>query len=325
MLSIYAMGDMGPVEVNDIGEDVWIKMTNPSKEEIARIQNALDIDVEVLTAALDDEEGSRAEVDIDYTLIVIDVPAQEWRNDKLEYTTFPLAIAITDTAIVTVSLVETLGMSGLIKNRVSVHGPVNIANRPRFVLQMLYKIAQDYQTDLKYIESRRLAMERAILIKTERDDLFELHELESNLVYFKTSLSVNSTVVGRLARQSRFVSSEEDKDLLDDVIIEVNQALEMTDTYSQIVKGTRQLVEADMNNSLSLVMKSLTIITLIMSIPTIIASFFGMNVRLPMADYYDMWKVIIVVMIVGCLIAAVFLRTGSLWRRKKVRFFSESA
>ncbi len=319
MLSIYAMGDMGPVEVSDIGEDVWIKMINPSKEEIAKIQNALGIDVEVLTAALDDEEGSRAEVDIDYTLIVIDVPAQEWRNDKLEYTTFPLAIAITDTAIVTVSLVETLGMGGLIKNKVSVHGPVNIANRPRFVLQMLYKIAQDYQTDLKYIESRRLAMERSIRVKTERDDLFELHELESNLVYFKTSLSVNSTVVGRLARQSRFVSSEEDKDLLDDVIIEMNQALEMTDTYSQIVKGTRQLVEADMNNSLSTVMKSLTIITLIMSIPTIIASFFGMNVRLPLADYYDMWKLIVVVMIIGCLIAAVFLRTGNLWKKKKVR------
>ena len=191
---------------------------------------------------------------------------------------------------------------------------VNVANRPRFVLQILFRIAINYQADLKYIEVKRMAIEESIRKATRRDDLFELHELESNLVYFKTSLSVNTSIIDRISKQSRFISSTEDRDLMDDVIIETSQALEMTNTYSQIIKGTRQLVEADLNNSLANTMKFLTSITLIISIPTMIASFYGMNVDLPGMDFPYTYLILFGAMVVLSFVCIWHLRRSGLWR-----------
>ncbi len=317
MIDVYVMENGHPVKTDVIGEDVWINMVNPSTEEIDLVQRTLGIDREALTAALDDEEGSRTEVTPDYTLVLIDAPAREWRNGREEFATYPLSITITDTAIVTVSLMELFAVSNMISGKPKNSNYVNICNRPRFVLQILFRIALNYQADLKYIEVKRMAIEESIRKATRRDDLFELHELESNLVYFKTSLSVNSSIIGRMGKQSRFVSSEDDRELLDDVVIETNQALEMTDTYSQIIKGTRQLVESDINNSLATVMKFLAIITLVLSIPTIIYSYYGMNIELPMADYPHMWLVLIGLTVVVCVTVSLFLRRGGVWRRRR--------
>ncbi|MBQ8178986.1 MAG: magnesium transporter CorA family protein [Candidatus Methanomethylophilaceae archaeon] len=313
-IDIYEMREGRPMKTDSIGEDVWINLTNPTTEEIDYVQRALDIDREALTAALDDEEGSRAEVTPKYTLILIDAPTREWRNGREEFTTYPISITITDTAIVTVCLQELFALSTIVTGRNKNINAVNIANRSRFVLQILFRIAVNYQADLKYIEVKRMAIEESIRKATRRDDLFELHELESNLVYFKTSLSVNCSIIDRISRQSRFIASPEDKELMDDVIIETNQALEMTTTYSQIIKGTRQLVEADLNNSLSNVMKFLTSITLIISIPTMIASFYGMNVVLPGMNETYTPAVLLVLMVVLCAVSIQILRRRGLWR-----------
>ena len=317
MMDIYAMEKGRPCKVDEIGPDVWINMINPTSEEIDLVQSALGIDREALTAALDDEEGSRTEVEPDYTLIVIDAPTREWRNGREEFTTYPLSITVTDSAVVTVSLQEMFALSNIagsknLKNKNISY--MNIANRSRFVLQMLFRIALNYQADLKYIEVKRMSIEESIRKVTRRDDLFELHELESNLVYFKTSLSVNVSIIERLSKQSRFASSPSDRDLMDDVYIETAQALEMTNTYSQIIKGTRQLVEADLNNSLSNVMKFLTSITLIISIPTMIASFYGMNVSLPGSDWEPMPYALLITMAVLCVVCIRVLRKRGLWR-----------
>ena len=314
MIDIYAMKDGRPCKTDEITDDVWINLTNPEPGEIEAVHKALGIDSEAITAALDDEEGSRVEVTSDYTLILIDAPTREWRNGREEFTTYPISITITDRAVVTVCLQELFAISNMVANRNRYNSSVNVANRPRFVLQILLRIAMNYQADLKYIEVKRTAIEESIRKFTKREDLFELHELESNLVYFKTSLSVNASIIDRVGKQSRFVSSPEDRDLLDDVVIETNQALEMTTTYSQIIKGTRQLVEADLNNSLSNVMKFLTSITLIIAIPTMIASFYGMNVSLPGQDYQYMPYILLAVMGVLCLVSIFILRRRGLWR-----------
>ncbi len=314
MIDVYVMENGRPVKTDEIGNDVWINMVNPSPEEIDLVQRTLGIDREALTAALDDEEGSRTEVTSDYTLILIDAPAREWRNGREEFATYPLSITVTDTAIVTVSLIELFAVSNMISGKAKNINTINLNNRPRFVLQILFRVAVNYQADLKYIEVKRMAIEESIRKATRRDDLFELHELASNLVYFKTSLSVNASIIERMGKQSRFVSSEDDRELLDDVVIETNQALEMTDTYSQIIKGTRQLVESDINNSLANVMKFLAIITLVLSIPTMMFSYYGMNIDLPMADYTHMWVVLIGVTFAVCMAVMLFLRRGGLWR-----------
>ncbi len=314
MMEIFEMQDGKPVRTDSIKDDVWINLVNPTTEEIDQVQAALQIDREALTAALDDEEGSRTEVSQEYTLILIDAPAREWRNNREEFTTYPLSITITDRAVVTVSLLELFAITNITVGKNKNINTVNVSNRARFVLQILFRVAMNYQADLKYIEVKRMAIEESIRKATRRDDLFELHELESNLVYFKTSLSVNSSVIGRIGRMSFFMSSPEDCDLMDDVIIETNQALEMTTTYSQIIKGTRQLVEADLNNSLSTIMKFLTSITLIIAIPTLVASFYGMNVTLPGDDYPYTYIVLLGVMAVICIVAIWRLQKRGMWR-----------
>ncbi len=314
MMDIFEMQDGKPVRTDSIKDDVWINLVNPTTEEIDQVQAALQIDREALTAALDDEEGSRTEVSQEYTLILIDAPAREWRNNREEFTTYPLSITITDRAVVTVSLLELFAITNITVGKNKNINTVNVSNRARFVLQILFRVAMNYQADLKYIEVKRMAIEESIRKATRRDDLFELHELESNLVYFKTSLSVNSSVIGRIGRMSFFMSSPEDRDLMDDVIIETNQALEMTTTYSQIIKGTRQLVEADLNNSLSTIMKFLTSITLIIAIPTLVASFYGMNVTLPGDDYPYTYIVLLGVMAVICIVAIWRLQKRGMWR-----------
>ena len=314
MMEIFEMQDGKPVRTDSIKDDVWINLVNPTTEEIDQVQAALQIDREALTAALDDEEGSRTEVSQEYTLILIDAPAREWRNNREEFTTYPLSITITDRAVVTVSLLELFAITNITVGKNKNINTVNVSNRARFVLQILFRVAMNYQADLKYIEVKRMAIEESIRKATRRDDLFELHELESNLVYFKTSLSVNSSVIGRIGRMSFFMSSPEDRDLMDDVIIETNQALEMTTTYSQIIKGTRQLVEADLNNSLSTIMKILTSITLIIAIPTLVASFYGMNVTLPGDDYPYTYIVLLGVMAVICIVAIWRLQKRGMWR-----------
>ena len=280
MIDIYEMLNGKVAKTDKIKDNVWINMIDPTVEEIDTVQKELGIDREALTAALDDEEGSRTEVSERYTIVLVDAPTREWRNGHEEFTTFPISITLTDKAIVTVCLQPLFAINNILTTMNKNINTVNVANRTRFLLQILFRIAINYQSDLKYIEIKRNAIEESIRKNTKREDLFELHELESNLVYFKTSLAVNASIIERL-RRSRLIDTPDDKELIDDVIIETNQALEMTTTYAQIFKGTRQLVESVLNNSLAIVMKFLTSITLIIAIPTMIASFYGMNVPLP--------------------------------------------
>lgn len=315
MMEIYEMVDGRPTRTDEFKDDVWINLVAPTTEEIDLVQGFLGIEREALTSALDDEEGSRTEVNKDYTLILVDAPTREWRNNREEFTTYPVSITVTDTAIVTVCLQELFALSNIPTGKAKSKTSFDVSNRARFVLQILFRIAVTYQNDLKYIEVKRMAIEESIRKATRRDDLFELHELESNLVYFKTSLSVNASVVVRMSKQSRFVSTPEDRELMDDVIVETDQALEMTMTYSQIIKGTRQLVEADLNNSLANVMKFLTSITLIIAIPTMLFSFYGMNISLPGDGYEYTYVVLIAALIVLCIVCIWGLRRKGLWRR----------
>ena len=155
----------------------------------------------------------------------------------------------------------------------------------RFVYQILLRTTNMYQAFLRVIDKRRSEIEQRVSEEndTEDRDLFHLHELESNLVYFATSLSANRVVLERLTRYERIEQYPEDKELLDDIIVENQQAIEMTGIYRDIINGTRELLSSVIDNRLNNVMKYLTSITLVIAVPTIISGFFGMNVRVPLA------------------------------------------
>lgn len=254
----------------------WIKMTDPTGAEAREIANLLGADVVDVFAAQDDDESSRIELQDGYTLILVDIPVKEIRQDSSYYTTIPLGIILTQEIIVTVCSEDTPILNFFEKNLAR---EFSTKKKLRFVYQILYRAAMQYQTFLRVIDRMRTEIEERIDKETKESDLIALHQLESNLVYFATSLGANKNVIDRLTRYKRLKQYPEDQELLDDVIVENNQAIEMTAIYRDIINGTRELMSTVIDNRLNNVMKILTSVTLVMAIPTIISGLYGMNVN----------------------------------------------
>ena len=275
MKTIYKTDDRILREIPEATEGCWIKLTTPTLEECASVSELYDIDIADVRAALDDEESSRISMEDDYTLILVDIPSAEVRNNRNTYTTIPLGILLTDEALITVCTEDTAVLRAFTEQRIR---DFSTKKRMRFTYQILYNSSMVYQSLLRTIDRKRTEIEERINEDTEDLDLIDLHELESNLVYFATSLRANGVVLDRLTRYGRLQQYEEDQELLDDVIIENRQAIEMTSIYRDIINGTRELLSSVINNRLNNVMKYLAAITIVMSIPTIVSGLYGMNV-----------------------------------------------
>lgn len=275
MISLYKTDNGIIREVSHFSSDIWVKMVSPSHEETNQISQKYNIDLDHMKAALDNDESARIEIEDDYTLILVDIPVAEKRGEYNEYTTVPLGIILTEDAIITVCARDTQILKSFVQKKMK---DFSTKKRIRFLYQILFHIATQFQTDLRKIDKKRTEIERHITDITEDRELIELHELESNLVYFATSLRANGLILERLTRYTRIKQYPEDKELLEDVIIENKQAIEMTQIYRDIINGTRELMSTVINNRLNNVMKYLASITIVMAIPTIISGLFGMNV-----------------------------------------------
>lgn len=286
----------------------WIKAVAPTYEESVSLANQFDIDIADIRAAMDDEESSRVDVSNDYTLIVVDIPTIEVRHDQDSYTTIPLGIIITDEAIITVCSEETPVLEYFVKNNVK---EFSTKKQMRFVYQILNKTCMVYQNYLRVIDKKRTEIEERIRTSTEDSDLIALHELESTLVYFATSLRADGAIIERLSRYGKIRQYPEDKELLEDVIVENKQAIEMTVIYKDILNGTREYLSTILDNRLNTVMKYLAAITIVMSIPNIISGLYGMNVAskwVPLAATAFGFEIIIGVIVVLCIISIFVLR-----------------
>nr|MBQ8253809.1 magnesium transporter CorA family protein [Lachnospiraceae bacterium] len=262
--------------LNDFEPDVWVNLVSPDMDEIVETAKQYGIDVNDMKAALDDEESSRVQLEDGYTMILVDIPSAEVRNEQNAYTTIPLGILLVKNAIITVCGKETPILTHFSNNLMR---GFSTKKKMRFVYQILLRTTNLYQADLRVIDKRREEIEHRISVDdTEDTDLIHLHELETNLVFFATSLSANRIVLERLTRYERIEQYPEDKELLDDVIVENRQAIEMTNIYRDIIHGARDLVSTVLNNRLNNAMKLLTCVTLVMAIPTIISGIYGMNV-----------------------------------------------
>ena len=281
MLSIYRTEDsrISPVEKGEKG--CWIKLTDPSDLECNEVSKGYNFDITDVRAALDVEETSRISVEDDYTLILVDIPSAEVRNNRRGYTTIPLGILVNEDVIVTVCSEESTALTSFVEQRVR---NFSTKKQMRFTYQILYNVCMRYQALLRNIDKKRTELEERINEGMSDSDLIDLHELESNLVYFATSLRANGAVLDRLTRYGNLRRYEEDVELLEDVVIENKQAIEMTSIYRDIMTGTRELMSSVISNRLNNVMKYLAAITIVMSIPTIIGGLFGMNVPVPLTD-----------------------------------------
>ena len=244
-----------------------------------------------------------------YTLILVDIPFEEIRNEQRAYTTIPLGILLVQSAIITVCGDDTVILNYFYNNRMR---GFSTKKKMRFVYQILLRATNLYQALLRAIDKKRSEVEKRVGSETTEDkDLINLHELETNLVYFATSLSANKVVLDRLTRYERIKQYPEDKELLDDVIVENRQAIEMTNIYRDIIHGSRELVSTIINNRLNNVMKFLTSITLVMAIPTIISGIYGMNVSgkwMPLSETPHGFLIICVIITAICVLALFILK-----------------
>ena len=265
--------------VSEIHKGCWVNMILPSDEEINRVGKETGIAVDFIRDALDDEERPRIEKEDGNVYIIVDYPYITHDDSGFPiYETIPVGIILTEGCIVTVSLKETPVLNDFKNNKVK---EFFTFKKTRFALQILYVISVYYLRYLKQINKKTNEIERELHQSMKNKELYAFLALEKSLVYFTTSLKSNKVVLPKIMRFNYLKMYEEDKDLLEDVMIENTQATEMAETYSSILSGMMDAFASIISNNLNMVMKFLTSITIILSFPTMVASFFGMNVDLP--------------------------------------------
>ena len=309
MIRIFKTEDGAMHEKEEMEPGSWIALTNPTASEILEIADACQIDPDHLKAPLDEEERSRIEAEDEYTLILVDIPSIEERNGKDWFVTIPMAIITTKDMLITVCLEETPILTAFMDGRVR---DLHTFMKTRFILQILYKNATQYLQYLRIIDKKSEVIENKLHQSQKNEELIELLELQKSLVYFTTSLRSNEVVLEKLLRIDKIKKYPEDTDLLDDVIIENKQAIEMANIYSGILSGTMDAFASVISNNLNIVMKFLATITIVMSIPTMVSSFYGMNVlssSMPFAtNPYGFVIVIVLSVILTCAVAWIFAK-----------------
>jgi magnesium transporter len=305
MLEIYKTVNNEIFRTNDFEEGAWVNLINPNNEELNRVSNTLNIEMEFLKAALDEEEKSRIENMNGKTLIIVDIPIVEENGEKELYVTIPLAIILIKHLIITICLKENILLNDFKNNKIRMFFT---QFRTRFVLQILLKNANCYLHYLRNINKTSSCLEQRLYRSMKNNELIKMLQLEKSLVYFSTSLKSNEVVLEKLVKYEYVKNYPEDAELLEDVIIENKQAIEMANIYSSVLSGTMGTVASLISNNVNIVMKVLTSITIVMSIPTMISSFFGMNVDMPLKAQYSFWIIVGFSIIVSSIVGFILYR-----------------
>lgn len=286
MLNFYKTINNRVTPIDSLEEGAWVCAICPTEKEVSYLTQELQIDPDFVRAALDDEESSRVESEDGQTLLIVDVPITEkQKEDKtILYTTMPMAIITTQQNVITVCLKENAVINelrqGLVKN-------IQTHMRTHFLLSILLRVATRFLQYLKQIDKISYTTEKLLHKSMRNKELIQLLGLEKSLVYFSTSLKSNEVTLEKILRGRIIKLYDEDEDLLEDVIVEVKQAIEMCNIYSNILSGTMDAFASIISNNLNIVMKVLTSITIVMAIPNMIFSMYGMNVSgLPFANFW---------------------------------------
>lgn len=309
MLQVFKSTEGGLITLEAMESGAWINLVQPTERELdAVLSEFSELDPISLKAALDEEERARIEIDNGTTLILVDVPIVEPVNNNVYYSTIPLGILLVEDTIITVCTKEVPIIEDFVRGRV--RGFFTF-KKTRFILQLLYKNATYFLQYLKQIDRRSNHIERELHKSMKNKELIQLLELEKSLVFFSTSLKSNEIVLERMMRLDSIKKYPEDEELLEDVIIENKQAIEMANIYSNILSGIMGAFASVISNNLNMVMKFLTSVTIVMAVPTMVASFFGMNVPVPLEGKPYAFLIVILISLFLALLSA-----GLLFRKK---------
>ena len=275
MIHFYQTQDNIVREVPAPVPGCWISVIDPTAQEVQGLIEGFGLDSGFVRTSLDEEESSRIEREDDQTLIIVDTAVSEMQAEEtILFFTVPLGIIITEDYVFTISLRSNRILSDMADGVVK---GIQTRMKTRFVMQLLLRITAIYLQDLKQIDKTSAVMEQKLSGAMKNQELIQMLELEKSLVYFSTSLKANEVTIEKLLRGRTIKLYDEDQDLLEDVLIEVRQAIEMSNIYSGIISSMVEAFGSVISNNLNIVMWRLTVITIIMSIPTMVFSFYGMN------------------------------------------------
>ncbi len=285
----------------------WVNVVDPTAEELKKISKSSKIPSDFLLASLDNEESARTDRDGNNVLIVLDVPIvirKEENNDDINaFETIPFVIAYNDDYFVTTCKSDTYLVSQMLTKAKKVEPHKHV----RLTLLIMMALAQQFIWCLKQIDKKSKEIENKLHTSQKNKELLELMTLNKMLVYFSTALNSDKAVSEKLKRSKEFTQYTDDLDLMEDVQVEFNQAIEMCSIYRDILAGMMDAFASIISNNLNIVMKVLAIITLVISIPTLIASFWGMNVKVPLGESDLAFWIIIGISAVSAIVGAIAL------------------
>ncbi len=281
----------------------WINIVNPSKENIPLIAQHFKIPVDFLTASLDIDETARIEIEDNGTLIIVKVPYYDENNTDVLYFTLPIGIILVNGYVITVCEKAETVLHDFIDNKVRY---VSTINTDRLVLQIILRATMQYLGHLKQLNNAANIIQKKLEQESRNKQLIKLFNIEKSLVYFTTSLKTNALMMERLLRLHVLRMDDENENLYEDVVTENRQAVEMANIYSDILSGMMDAFASIISNNLNIVMKVLTSITIIMTIPISVTSYFSMNVILPIQNNPYAFLIIISFSLFLSLFAIVF-------------------
>lgn len=314
MLNVYkttSNSELEELEIKNADSLSWIKLFKPTEDELKKVIEISGCPTDFLTAALDENEHSRIELEDDFMLIIINVPFIVSKN---KFDTIPVGIIFSKTFFITVCLQENKVLEFFTPENSK---KFTTRKRANFLFTLFLKNAEQYLRYMRYINNITDELEFRLRKSMKNKSLFELFEIERSLVYFITALKDNNIVTEKLLRlrknrdiQELITINEDDEELLEDAIIENRQAIEMVEMHSNILGGMMDAFASIISNNLNIVMKFLTSITIILAIPTMIASFWGMNVDVPFRDHSGGFVYVVIIAFVVS-----FLSFWGLWKK----------
>ncbi|ATL49008.1 magnesium transporter CorA [Chitinophaga caeni] len=297
MIQFFKNIDAATVEINSPEHDAWVNVAPPLKQsEFEQLSEELDIPLDFLTDSLDIDERSRFELEDNVKLIVIKTPTENNSINESDayYITIPIVIILTHNQIVTVNSFD----NAAIKKFLNTFHNRHPEKRNMMVLKIFEKVTVNFLDYLKEINQRRNALEQKLYDSNRNEELLYLMQIQKSLVYFVTALRSNELLLMKLERTNFLGLNEDEKEFLNDLIVDTSQALEMANVYTNILSSTMDAFASIISNNLNQVMKRLTSITIVLSFPMLVASIYGMNVHIPYAEVPHAFYVPVILSIV---------------------------
>lgn len=291
------------IEIDKPDNGVWVNVLPPLKqEEFSELSDELSIPLDFLTDSLDIDERSRFEEDDNVKLLVIKTPTENnsFNESDAYYITIPICIILTHNQIVTVNSFE----NGAIKKFLNTFQNRHPDNRKMMVLKIFEKIIQTYMEFLKEINVRRNVLEQKLYAANRNEQLLQLMRIQKSLVYFVTALRSNELLLMKVERSNFLALNEEEKEFLSDLIVDNSQALEMANIYTNILSSTLDAYASIIANNQNEVLKRLSVITIVLTVPVLVASIYGMNVPIPYSNspfafYIPVFLSLVISLVIG--------------------------